>query len=102
MAYLSHRFEAPWPVVAYLLMSAVTFVAYALDKHAAQREKWRTPEATLQMLALLGGWPGAFAAQRILRHKTRKVGFQIVFWIIGVAHAAFWIWFRFGGDRTPV
>jgi len=33
------------------------------------------------MLALLGGWPGAWFAQRRLRHKSRKQPFRAVFWI---------------------
>jgi uncharacterized membrane protein YsdA (DUF1294 family) len=70
--------------VAVLGISAVTslvaFVTYGVDKDAAQRGARRVPENTLHMLALLGGWPGAFAAQQMFRHKTRKVSFQIVFW----------------------
>jgi uncharacterized membrane protein YsdA (DUF1294 family) len=60
-------------------MSALTFTAYARDKRAAQRGAWRTPEATPHILSLLGGWPGAFIAQRMLHHKTRKPGFQFLF-----------------------
>jgi uncharacterized membrane protein YsdA (DUF1294 family) len=70
--------------VAVLGISAVTslvaFVTYGVDKDAAQRGARRVPENTLHMLALLGGWPGAFAAQQMFRHKTRKLSFQIVFW----------------------
>lgn len=64
----------------YLAASVVTFLAYALDKSAASRNAWRTPENTLHLLALLGGWPGALAAQRLLRHKSVKMSFQISFW----------------------
>ncbi len=64
----------------YLVASVVTFLAYALDKSAASRNAWRTPENTLHSLALLGGWPGALAAQRLLRHKSAKKSFQISFW----------------------
>lgn len=63
-----------------VLMSLVTFVAYGLDKRASQRGAWRTAEATLHLLALFGGWPGALIAQRRFRHKTRKGDFQTVFW----------------------
>jgi uncharacterized membrane protein YsdA (DUF1294 family) len=41
---------------------------------------WRLPEATLHFAEILGGWPGAFLAQRRLRHKCSKAGYQIVFW----------------------
>jgi uncharacterized membrane protein YsdA (DUF1294 family) len=32
------------------------------------------------MIALLGGWPGALLAQKLLRHKSKKQSFQVVFW----------------------
>lgn len=70
------------PVVAgyYGIASVGTFIAYALDKSAASNDRWRTPEGTLHLFGLFGGWPGALAAQRWLRHKSRKPSFQFVFW----------------------
>lgn len=64
----------------YLGASAVAFLAYALDKSAARSDRWRTKESTLHLFALVGGWPGALAAQRLLRHKSRKLSFQVLFW----------------------
>ena len=64
----------------YLVASIVAFVAYALDKSAASNNRWRTQESTLHLFALIGGWPGALAAQRLLRHKSKKTSFQTVFW----------------------
>jgi uncharacterized membrane protein YsdA (DUF1294 family)/cold shock CspA family protein len=66
--------------VAYLILSVTSFAAYAVDKSAAQRGAWRTPESTLHLLALAGGWPGALCAQQSLRHKTIKQSFRRVFW----------------------
>jgi uncharacterized membrane protein YsdA (DUF1294 family)/cold shock CspA family protein len=66
--------------VFYLVASVVTFFAYAFDKSAASRNAWRTSENTLHVLALAGGWPGAVAAQRLLRHKSAKKPFLISFW----------------------
>ncbi|TXH69893.1 MAG: DUF1294 domain-containing protein [Lysobacteraceae bacterium] len=66
--------------VAYLAMSVVTFIAYGTDKSAAQAGAWRISEMTLQMLGLLGGWPGGLFAQRVFRHKSRKRMFQETFW----------------------
>jgi uncharacterized membrane protein YsdA (DUF1294 family) len=54
----------------------VTFGTYALDKRAARRLAIRTPEATLHLLALVGGSPAALFAQRALRHKIRDSAFQ--------------------------
>lgn len=65
----------------YLVASVVAFVAYAIDKSAAQSRQWRIKESNLHVLALIGGWPGALLAQKILRHKSRKEQFQTVFWL---------------------
>ncbi|NQZ11600.1 MAG: DUF1294 domain-containing protein, partial [Algicola sp.] len=63
----------------YILMSLVTFIAYAIDKSAAQNGRWRTQESTLHLLAVIGGWPGAFFAQNMLRHKSSKQTFKHVY-----------------------
>lgn len=80
------------PIIAsvYGLMSLITFAVYGLDKRAARLGQSRTPEATLHVLELLGGWPGALLAQRLLRHKNVKVGYQVVFWLIVAVHVAGW------------
>lgn len=69
-------------ILGYLLLSIVTFVAYALDKSAAQLGRWRTSESSLQLLAVAGGWPGAVVAQQFLHHKSRKASFQTSFWLM--------------------
>jgi uncharacterized membrane protein YsdA (DUF1294 family) len=80
-----------WISIVYAAMSAVTFLVYVLDKRAARRGDRRTPEAALHALELLGGWPGAFLAQRLVRHKNAKVGYQIVFLLIVAIHIAGWM-----------
>ncbi|MBK6630348.1 MAG: cold shock and DUF1294 domain-containing protein [Betaproteobacteria bacterium] len=64
----------------YLAASILAFLAYALDKSAARNNRWRTPENTLHLFGLIGGWPGALAAQKMFRHKSSKASFQGVFW----------------------
>ena len=63
-----------------LLLNLATFFVYWRDKYAAQQGQWRTPENTLHLLGLLGGWPGAWWAQQILRHKSRKASFRAAYW----------------------
>lgn len=75
-------------LAAYALMSGVAFIAYGLDKSAATAGKQRTPEATLHVLGLLCGWPGALLAQRVFRHKSRKREFQRTFRITVVVNVA--------------
>ncbi|MCD9029282.1 DUF1294 domain-containing protein [Luteimonas sp. BDR2-5] len=79
---------------ALLVLNLLTFAAYALDKRAAQAGRWRTPEAHLHLLELLGGWPAAWLAQRRLRHKSAKRGYRMVFWTMAVLHVlavALWL-----------
>lgn len=64
----------------YVVVSAVTYLAYDRDKSAAQQGAWRTRETTLHLLAFAGGWPGALLAQQYLRHKSIKSDFRSVFW----------------------
>jgi uncharacterized membrane protein YsdA (DUF1294 family) len=85
--------------LAYLLASAVCFAAYAFDKAAARSKARRTPERTLLLLGLAGGWPGAVLAQQWLRHKSVKTSFRVKFWMTAVANASAFAWCagRFGG-----
>ena len=64
----------------YFGASVVAFVAYAMDKSAAEKGAWRIHEGTLHLFGLIGGWPGALLAQNGFRHKTRKREFQTVYW----------------------
>lgn len=75
-------------------LNLLTFALYYRDKRAATRGSRRTPENTLHILAMLGGWPGALLAQRIYRHKSRKAGFQVVFWITVIVNVSVtaWLW----------
>lgn len=73
--------KLPLAVLAgYLAASLLAFAVYAYDKSAASKRQWRTPESTLHLIALLGGWPGALVAQQQLRHKSKKASFLLVFW----------------------
>jgi uncharacterized membrane protein YsdA (DUF1294 family) len=82
----------PWLLLVYAGMSLVTFAVYWRDKYRANTGGRRTRERTLHVLELLGGWPGAFLAHRVLRHKNRKASFLCVYWIIVVLHLILWGW----------
>jgi uncharacterized membrane protein YsdA (DUF1294 family) len=79
----------PFALIAwYVLTSTIAFAAYGLDKAAAKKSIRRTPENTLHLLSLLGGWPGALLGQQVFRHKTRKLPFQLLFWVTVAANCA--------------
>lgn len=75
-----------WGSVYAVVMSGFTYLVYGWDKQQAREKQWRMPEAKLHIVELIGGWPGAFIAQRRLRHKCSKVSYQIVFWLIVLAY----------------
>lgn len=79
------------PLAVYGIVSLLTFLLYWSDKRKARVDQWRTPENVLHALEFAGGWPGALLAQQVFRHKTRKVSFQLVFWLIVMLHQVFWI-----------
>lgn len=55
----------------FVVMSVITFAAYAADKKKAVKGRRRTPEKVLLLLSFLGGAIGGFAAMQIVRHKTK-------------------------------
>lgn len=57
--------------------NALVFGIYGWDKRAARNSEWRVKESTLLLLAFAGGGAGALAAQKLLRHKTRKPPFPV-------------------------
>jgi uncharacterized membrane protein YsdA (DUF1294 family)/cold shock CspA family protein len=76
------------------LISLLTFFVYGFDKSAAQAGRWRTAENTLHLLSLAGGWPGAWCAQRLFRHKSRKASFMAGYWatvLVNIAAVAAWV-----------
>ncbi len=84
-----------YPLVVYSIASVVCFFSYLSDKRKATNGSWRVQESTLHFLELIGGWPGALIAQQTLRHKTRKLRFQLTFWAIVLMHFIAWTDFLF-------
>ena len=74
-------------VIGYLVaISVATVYVYWSDKKRAEVNSWRTPEKTLHLLELIGGWAAAFISQRLFRHKISKGEYQFMFWLIGIVH----------------
>ncbi|GIU45556.1 cold shock and DUF1294 domain-containing protein [Shewanella algidipiscicola] len=79
-------------ILYYLLASLITYLAYAQDKQAAQTGQWRIKENSLQLLSLIGGWPGALLGQHSLRHKSKKVTFRLGLWLMVLLNSTLLIW----------
>ncbi|WP_255440418.1 DUF1294 domain-containing protein [Caenimonas sedimenti] len=79
--------QLPWWVLAgSVAVNLVTFMVYWFDKYAAGTRQWRTSEATLHLWSLAGGWAGAWCAQQVLRHKSRKAEFRTAYWATVILH----------------
>lgn len=75
--------------IALLSLNMATFIAYGIDKYKAKHHQWRTPEATLLVLALLGGSIGATLGMQVFRHKTQHLKFKYGVPVILLAQLAF-------------
>ena len=63
---------------AYLIvLNLLAFLLMGLDKAKARRHRWRIPEKTLFLSAILGGSIGAIAGMQLFRHKTKHASFRI-------------------------
>jgi uncharacterized membrane protein YsdA (DUF1294 family) len=58
------------------VVNAVAFIVYGIDKYRARNGKWRIPEATLLMLAVVGGSVGAWLGMKAWHHKIRHRKFR--------------------------
>ena len=64
-------------LACYLLaINVATLITFGIDKLEAKRAKWRIPEATLLMMAVVGGSVGAWAGMKLWHHKTRHKKFR--------------------------
>lgn len=60
-------------VILYYLvaMNVFGFLFMGLDKWKAKKRAWRIPEATLLLIAALGGAIGSMVGMHLFHHKTR-------------------------------
>jgi uncharacterized membrane protein YsdA (DUF1294 family) len=74
-------------ILALLFLNLFTMLRFWQDKQRAVAGERRIPEAHLLGLALVGGSPGALAARRMFRHKTRKQPFSMWLFLIVAVQA---------------
>ena len=58
------------------IINVITFLVYGIDKWKAKKEKWRIPESTLLLLAVVGGSIGALLGMKVWHHKTMHKKFK--------------------------
>ena len=67
----------PIPVIFLLFMNILGFSLMFSDKQRAIRGRWRIPERTLFLVAVLGGSLGSLLGMRLFHHKTRHRYFVV-------------------------
>ena len=79
--------------IVYILIciNVVTFLVYGIDKWKAKQGSWRISEATLLMLAVIGGTIGALLGMQVWRHKTMHKKFKYGLPLILLAQIALMI-----------
>jgi uncharacterized membrane protein YsdA (DUF1294 family) len=64
-------------ILYYLIgVNALTFLVYGIDKFKAKKGCWRISEATLLLLAIIGGSIGALLGMKVWHHKTMHKKFK--------------------------
>ena len=64
-------------IIALIVLNLTGLVIVALDKNKARKRKWRIPEKTFFIFAILGGSPGVYIGMLLWRHKTRHWYFML-------------------------
>lgn len=80
-------------VYGLIAINVLTFIVYGIDKLKAKKGWWRIPEATLLLLALVGGSIGAWCGMTLFRHKTKHLKFKIGVPLIFLLQLALLIYF---------
>ena len=73
-------------------MNLLAFILYGVDKLKAKKGAWRIPEATLLLVAALGGSLGALFGMELFRHKTKHWQFKILVPLFLILHIALGIY----------
>lgn len=77
-----------WVLSILAAVNLFAFVLYGVDKVKAKKGAWRIPEATLLLVAFLGGSFGALLGMEVFRHKTRHLKFRILVPLFLILHIA--------------
>ncbi len=64
-------------IIYFLVISLITAIVTAIDKHKAKKGAFRISEATLFLLAVIGGSLSEYLTMRAIRHKTLHKRFMI-------------------------
>ena len=77
-----------WVLLILAAVNLLAFALYGVDKVKSKKGAWRIPEATLLLVAFLGGSVGALLGMEVFRHKTRHAKFRILVPLFLILHIA--------------
>ena len=87
--------------ICYLLaINIATFFLYGIDKYKAKKGRWRISEATLLLMAVIGGSIGAWVGMRIWHHKTMHKKFKYGIPVIIIFQVALAVYLLINIDWT--
>lgn len=80
-------------ILYFLILNLLGFTLMGVDKWKARNRRWRIPEKTLFLTAVLGGSVGSILGMQIFRHKTKHASFTVGMPCILIAQIALFFWF---------
>ncbi len=64
-------------IIIYLvIINLIAFLVFGIDKWKARKNRWRIPQSTLLLLAIMGGSIGAWIGMKAWHHKTLHKKFR--------------------------
>ena len=88
-----------WLGVYLLIVNVAAFAVYGADKLRARQGRWRVPEKTLFLLAIIGGSVGALLGMRVFHHKTLhrsfRIGVPVILMLQILVPVGLWVYFRY-------
>lgn len=73
-------------LIALAAVNLLAFILYGIDKFKAKKGAWRIPEASLLLVAFLGGSLGALLGMELFRHKTKHAKFKVLVPLFLILH----------------
>ena len=85
-------------IIYLVIINLIAFFAMYIDKKKAKYGRWRIPEKTLLIIALLGGSIGTMIGMNLFRHKTQKLKFTLLVPLFLIIHIFLAFFAIRGGD----
>lgn len=85
-----------WIAVYLIAANLAAFALMGADKRRAQRCRWRIPERTLFLSALVGGSLGAILGMYFFHHKTKHLHFVVGLPLILLVQLILGVWISNG------